>query len=245
MTGMLSFFPFSVSLFNMKSASPKLRWCCKHCCKARLHVAVVNSITDNSDLLINSHALCVSFTPADPKYLLRSKLKNASLLFINLFNIQFLYRAIWSAVFLRFIGSLLIVAKWSWKAFNTSGIVCHTKWLELLSRSRTNQIVACTDVLSFVSSKNVCLPSLRSNKYLLEIRQTAIFVFCAFQSRISRMPRTAAWIRGKEQGMEQERNSAGAILRVRRRLKQLICSKLQRSLDPMWGSIWLFIVAKR
>ena len=30
----------------------------------------------------------------------------------------------------------------------------------------------------------------------------------------------AAWLRGKEQGKEQEKNSASAILRVHRRLKQ-------------------------
>ena len=106
--------------------------------------------------------------------------------------------------------------------------------LELLSRSRTNQIVAY-----------------KVESFLCPVWDSAIFVVffflhtVGFQSRISRMSSTAAWLRGKE----KERNLAGAILRICQTSETINssanCSDLSISLDPSGSGIWLFIAWKR
>ena len=53
------------------------------------------------------------------------------------------------------------------------------------------------------------------------------------------MPSTAAELWGKGKGKEKESNSNGAILRIRRRLKQLICPQISMIVRSHVGhSIW-------
>ena len=88
--------------------------------------------------------------------------------------------------------------------------------LELLLRSGTNQIVAYK-VVSFVC----------------QVWDSALFVFfhaVGFQSRISRMSSTGVCLWGKE----QEINLAGAILRIRKCLKQKICPPIAVITRSFW-----------
>ena len=80
---------------------------------------------------------------------------------------------------------------------------------------RTNQIAVC----KYASFERIFAWDSRSGHLC--------FIYTvSFQSRIGRMPSTAAWLRGKGQYKEKKRNSDGAILRVCRRLRQLICPQI-------------------
>ena len=46
------------------------------------------------------------------------------------------------------------------------------------------------------------------------------------------------WLQGKEQGKEQEKNSADAILRIADVWNNEFVRKLQRSFHPICVSIW-------